>query len=265
MDNLRVLLISVCSTAGLGIFFAAVLAAANKTLRVEEDPRIAAVEDIIPGLNCGACGYAGCQAFAIALLKGDASPSACSAGGKDVAEKLSELLGVEKKEAVKRIALLHCNANNKENTVYKGIETCAASNLINGVIGCKYGCLGYGDCAIVCPFGAISMVDGLPHVDPDKCTACGKCVNACPRGLYKMGNYSKHMIIVACNSLDKGPKVRKVCPKGCIACRVCEKLSGGVFKVEDNLARVDYESAKSQNVDWEKSIAKCPTKVIVRR
>lgn len=262
------ILISILSTAGLGIFFAGILAVANKTLKVEEDPRVATVEEILPGLNCGACGYAGCQVYAEALIKEGASPNLCSAGGADVAKKLAGFLGVEAKATIKKIALLHCNADDTERikpAEYKGIKTCAAATLINGGLGCRYGCLGYGDCAVICPFDAISMVKGLPRVDPDKCTACGKCTKACPRDLYTIGERNNSVVIVACNSKDKGAIVRKVCPKGCIACKICEKLSGGIFKVEDNLARVDYKSIKGKETDWEKIMAKCPTKVIIRR
>lgn len=264
----KLILISIGSTVGLGVFFGTVLAVANKTLKVDEDPKIVTVEEILPGLNCGACGYAGCQAFAIALIAGEAPVNGCLAGGKDVADKLAAFLGLAKKETVKKIALIRCNANDKErtkDTEYSGIKTCGAADLVKGVINCSYGCLGYGDCTGACPFGAIAIVHGLPRVDPSKCTACGKCVGACPRTIISVENLTKSgVVFVACNSGDKGAKVKKICAKGCIACAICQKLSEGVFKIENNLARVDYKLAKSKEVEWAKIMGKCPTKVILK-
>lgn len=265
MNNL--ILLSIISTTALGIFFASILAVANKTLKIEEDPRILTVENILPGLNCGACGYAGCQAFAMALVKGEAPVNSCLAGGEEMIDKLAASLGIEKKELTKQVAVLHCNANANERTKeadYKGIETCLAANLVKGITNCTYGCIGFGDCSIACPFGAITMIEGLPRVAPDRCTSCGKCIEACPRKLFSIERYNNGVVAVACSSADTASRVRKICKKGCIACKVCEKLSEGVFKVEGNLARVDYQLAKTKKVDWEKIMSKCPTKVIIK-
>jgi len=266
MDN--VMLLAIGSVVGLGVFFAAVLAVANKTLKSEEDPKVADVEGILPGLNCGACGYAGCQAFAIELVKGEALVNGCLAGGQETTDKLAEFLGLEGEEAVKEIAVLHCNANKAERTKsaeYKGIETCKAADIIKGVTNCVYGCLGYGDCAKICPFDAICMAEGLPLVDPDKCTACNKCVEICPRKLFSLEVYNEGIVIVACNSHYPGAKTKNICSKGCIACKVCEKLSSRVFEVENNLAQIDYELARIKIPDWENIIKKCPTKVIIKQ
>ncbi|MDB4349389.1 RnfABCDGE type electron transport complex subunit B [Omnitrophica bacterium] len=262
------ILISISSMVGLGVFFAVILAIADKTMGVKEDKRIADIEGILPGLNCGACGYAGCYLFAIALSKGDAEVTGCLPGGEDTSTKLAELLGLEKAGRVKSVAVLHCNADfdrRKRYADYKGIMTCEAANKIFGAgLACDYGCLGYGDCVRVCPFGAITMANGLPIVDSTKCTACGKCVKACPRGLYSIEKFIKDEITtVACSSLDKGAVVKEVCGVGCTACKVCEKLSKGVFEVKDNLARVHYDKVEP-DTDWDKMIKKCPTKVIVK-
>ena len=262
-DNL--ILASILSTVGVGVFFAVVLAAAYKSLKVEEDPNIAAVEKILPGLNCGACGFAGCHAFALSLVKGAASAGGCLVGRKDVADRLSDVLGTTAEEIVKKGAVVHCNANHSErtrNARYVGIESCAAADLVKGVINCAYGCLGYGDCVKACPFGAITMVDGLPRIDSLKCIGGGECVKACPRNIISLEEDNDGVVLVACNSRDKGARVRKICSKGCTACGICQRLSGDVFKVEDNLARVDYKLAKSKEVDWRNIVEKCPTKVI---
>jgi RnfABCDGE-type electron transport complex B subunit len=260
--------ISVTSMAGLGVFFAIVLAVADKTMGVAEDKAIAEIEEILPGLNCGACGFAGCNSFAVALSRKEADAAGCLPGGEDASAKLSTLLGLEKKERIKTTAVLHCNADynhRKRYAEYKGIQTCqAADKVFGGGLECAYGCLGYGDCVGVCPFGAITMANGLSVINSAKCTSCGRCVKACPRGLYTIERFSDAAItVVACSSLDKGAVVRQVCGMGCIGCKICEKLTGGVFEIKDNLAKVDYGKAKP-DTEWDKAITKCPTKVIVK-
>jgi RnfABCDGE-type electron transport complex B subunit len=262
------ILISISSMVGLGVFFAVVLAVADKTMGVEEDKRIVEIEAILPGLNCGACGYAGCHSFAVALSKGEVEVTGCLPGGEEASIKLAELLGLEKKDRVKSVAVLHCSADydkRKRYADYKGIETCmAADKVFGGALACAYGCLGYGDCVEVCPFGAITMANGLPVVNSAKCTSCGKCVKACSRNLYSIEKFMDDQItIVACSSLESGAVVRQVCGVGCIACKICEKLSGGIFDVKDNLARVHYDK-RQPDTDWDKMITKCPTKVIVK-
>ncbi len=262
------ILISVMSMVGLGVFFAVVLAIADKTMAVKEDTKTAAIEALLPGLNCGACGYAGCQSFAAALGRGDASVTGCLAGGDETAARLAELLGVQKAQRLKSVAVLRCNADfdrRKRLADYKGIETCLAANRISGGgIACNYGCLGYGDCARACPFGAIKMANGLPVVDASTCTACGKCTSACPRELFSIEKFRDgEVIAVACKSTDSGARVKTVCGVGCIGCKLCEKLSGGAFEVKDNLAGIDYNKA-TPDTNWNETIEKCPTKVIVK-
>lgn len=253
---------------GLGVFFALVLAIADKTMSVQEDKRIAEIEEILPGLNCGACGYAGCHSFAVVLCKKEAPVNGCLPGGEDVAAALAGLLGLDKGECVKCVTILHCNADcdqRKKTAEYKGIETCQAAEMFfAGGVACSYGCLGYADCVTACPFGAIKMANGLPIVDSTRCTSCGKCVKACPRGLYSIERFiNDEITAVACNSHDKGVIVKDVCGIGCIACKICEKLSKGVFEVQDNLAKVHYDKA-GPDTQWNKVIEKCPTKVIVK-
>lgn len=257
---------SVMTMVGLGIFFSAVLAVANKRLKVEENPRVEKVESILPGLNCGACGFPNCRALAEAIAKGDASPATCPVGGEEAATAIAELLGLKAAKITKSIAVIHCGADEsqrKKKAKYTGIRTCKAADMVFwGGLECKFGCLGFGDCATICPFDAIKMVEGLPQVDPDKCTACGKCVAACPRGIISLEPFEKgELTVVACNSRDKGAFVKRICPVGCIACKVCEKSSGGVFTVKDNLAKVDYKKA-TQKTDWALCVEKCPTNTI---
>lgn len=262
------ILISILSMVGLGVFFGSILAVADKTMGIKVDKRIAGIEEILPGLNCGACGYAGCQSFAVALSQKNVEVNGCLPGGDETSSALAILLGVEKKERVKSVAVLHCNADfdkRKKYAEYKGIKTCGAANRIfGGGLACRYGCLGLGDCKDICPFGALTMANGLPVVNSAKCTSCGKCVKICPRNLYSIEQFSNNEITsVACSSLDKGPVVKNVCGVGCIGCKICEKLSGEVFEVKDNLAKVNYTKVQP-DMDWDKMINKCPTKVIVK-
>lgn len=254
---------------GLGVFFAAVLAIANQKLKVEEDPRIEELTGKLPGLNCGACGFPSCREFAKALVekKEEAVSSTCRVAGPEVIEFISKIAPTEK-TLVGNIAVVFCGARNKHKTkkaVYKGISTCKSANMLSGGgMNCEYGCLGFGDCEKVCPFGALKMVDGLPKIDPDKCVGGGKCVKACPRGIIKlMPRDIKDAAVPACSSRYSGAFVRKICAVGCIACKICEKLSGGVFVVEDNLSRLRTERMK-EDVKWDEIIKKCPTNTIVK-
>ncbi len=262
-------LTAVLTMVGLGAFFAVVLALANQKLKVEEDPRIEELTQKLPGLNCGACGFPSCREFAKALLekKEAAIKTTCRVAGPDVIEFISKIAPVEK-ELVGKIAVVFCGAKDKDRTkkaVYKGISTCRSANILSGGgMNCEYGCFGYSDCVRACVFDAMEMVDGLPKVDPDKCVACGKCVSACSRNIIELMPYDvDNLVITACKSKDKGAFVRNICSPGCIGCKICEKLSGGVFQVEDNLARLVTGRIK-ENVKWDEIIKKCPTKTIVR-
>lgn len=259
-----VILTSILVLGLLGFAFAALLAMAAGYFKIEEDPRLQTILAILPGSNCGACGSAGCHDFAEKLIKGEVQVSGCLAGGEEVAHKLAQVMGTEGLVVHKRLATVHCGANQKVRTKksnYSGVATCAAANLIdNGGLNCQYGCLGYGDCFCACPFDAIRMKEGLPVIDPEKCTACGKCVVACPRSIISLRPYA-NPVWVACSSHDTGPVVRKICPVGCIACKICEKQVPEVFKVTDNLAVMDYSKS---GIDCSAAIEKCPTKCILK-
>ena len=254
---------------GLGIMFAVVLAFANQKLKVEEDPGIEELTQKLPGLNCGACGFPSCRILAEGIInkKEEALNSMCRAASPEVQQFIAGLLPTGK-TVESKIAVVFCGAGDKDRTkraVYKGINTCRSADLIfGGGISCAYGCLGFGDCQRSCPFAAIEMADGLPKITADKCVGCGKCVEACPRGIIElMPRDVKDLAVPACRSKEAGSVVRKICSVGCIACRICERLSGGVFYVDENLAKVRKERLK-EDVKWDEIIKKCPTKTIVR-
>jgi len=264
MNN--IILISTLSMAGLGLFFASVLALANQKLKVEEDPMIEKILHELPGINCGACGFASCRQYAEALAKKKAPPDKCKASGEEQKRDLAKLLGVSLKTKSKEVAVVHCGADNsvrKKKASYNGVETClAAHNTFGGELLCDWGCLGYGDCARACPFGAVTMVNGLPEIDITRCTACGKCVEACPRKIISiMKIENSKPLYVACSSRDKGPATRKTCQAGCIACGICEKLTEGAFSVKNNLSRVNEEKISGIR-NREEVLKKCPTKCI---
>lgn len=254
---------------GLGIFFAGVLAVANQRLKVEEDPGIEELTQKLPGLNCGACGFPSCREFAKGAIEGkeEAINTMCRVATPDIVELISKIAGITKGPA-KRIAVVFCGAKNKDKTmkaVYKGVNTCRSADIIfGGGMNCEYGCLGLADCAKACPFDAVEMSDGLPKIDPNKCVACGKCINACPRDIIELMPYDvNNLVVTACRSKDGAAFTRKICSVGCIACKICEKLSGGVFVVEENLSKLKVGRMK-EDVKWDEIIKKCPTKTIMR-
>jgi len=238
------MLTAVVSLTGLGLVAAYGLSIASKKFYVEIDPRLETLEGMLPGLNCGACGYAGCSGFAAGLLEGEAEPTGCGPGGESVVSEVAEFLGLEVGDVVRKIAVLECGGNNEKASMeaeYDGVRDCRAAILVGGGgKACRYSCVGYGTCEAVCPFDAIVMrPDGLPEVDADKCTACNKCVVACPRDVLAL-EPATHEVRVRCHSADSGGRVRKVCQVGCTGCGICEKVCPAeAAKVENNLAFID--------------------------
>lgn len=265
MDNL--VIASVLSMAGLACFFALVLAFAYNKLKVKVDPKIDEIVHLLPGTNCGACGYLSCHDLAVHVVREGVDPGKCRVINGETREELYKVVGREGATVYPRVPIVYCAAeweNKKLRAEYKGVRTCRAADFVfGGGMDCEYGCIGFGDCVVVCPFDALHMEKGLPRVDLEKCTGCGKCVEACPRDLIEMveKKYEK-IYYVACNSNDDGPRVRQICGVGCIACGICDKLSQGkLFKVTDNLARADYSKLKGQKA-FKNIQPKCPTKVI---
>jgi len=262
------ILIPIISLFLLGLTFGLGLAIASKKLAVHEDPWIESITDKLPGVNCGACGFAGCRAFAEALYKGEAELEKCVALNHEDHSAIAGILGIEHSGETKErnIARVLCNGAKdkvKPRYQYNGIKDCKIADVtMGGEKLCSYGCLGYGNCVKVCRFDAIHMdKDGLPRVESAKCTACGNCVAECPRNLIILEDEARP-VIVKCSSRDKAAKVKAACAVGCIACCICEKLSNGVFKMEDNISRIDYK-VDSSGLNWDTVISKCPTKCIV--
>lgn len=258
-------LIPVLTLTALGLLFSSGLVLAYKKLKVEEDPKVEKISEILPQANCGACGFSGCRAFAEALVTGKAEANGCPVGGEEVAQNVAGILGVEAGEIIKKIARLHCRGTKTaaaERGAYLGVSTCYASHLIGGNKQCSYGCLGDGDCVRACPFDAIFMgEEGLPIVREEKCTACGKCVDACPRNLLELHPVSQN-ILVFCRSEDRGPAARKFCKNSCIACGICVRACPEAIVLEKNLAVItDLKKIKPENIP---EIEKCPTNAIGR-
>jgi electron transport complex protein RnfB len=254
---------------GVGLLFAVVLLIASEKLKVKMDPKIEQVYKVLPHIDCGACGYAGCASYAKAVVENPAELiGKCSPGGGATAEKIGLILNLQiSDQGAPKRPIVHCRAHTSDKTyyaAYQGIETCTAANAMALVQACKFGCLGFSDCVASCKFDALHIVDGLATVDYEKCTGCGACARACPRNLIQMVPFKhENVITVSCSSKETGKNTRAMCQVGCIACGICTKQSE-VFTVADNLARVDYEKYQPDD----KTLAaynKCPTGVIVYR
>ena len=262
------IIFTVASLSVLGLLLAVVLYFVAQKFKVEEDPRIDIVEAIMPGANCGGCGQAGCRAFAEACTKADNLDSLfCPVGGNATMKKVADALGFEVAEKAPMVAVVRCNGtceNRPKTSVYDGVASCAVkSALYAGDTGCKYGCVGCGDCVKVCNFGALSMdpATGLPVVDEEKCAACGACVKACPKGVIELRNKGpkNRRVFVSCVSQDKGAVARKACKAACIGCGKCAKVCPfEAIKVENNVAYIDFNKCKLCT----KCVAECPTGAI---
>jgi len=253
---------------GLGGVFAVVLLIASEKLKVEVDPKVEQVQQVLPNLDCGACGYAGCGSYAKAVAADPGLIGRCAPGGAKTSARIAEILNLQISDSgPARRPIVHCRAHAEDKTYfghYGGLETCTAANALANVQACKFGCLGFGDCVQACKFGALHVVDGLAGVDYEKCTGCGACVKACPRNIIEMVPFSQeNMMAVACRSGETGKSTRQMCKVGCIGCGLCAKQTD-LFCVEDNLAHLDYTRYKpSEQTD--RALEKCPTGVIVYR
>ena len=256
------ILIPAAILAGLGAFFGILLAVASRVFAVKVDERIPQICEILPGANCGGCGYSGCEALATAIVEGKAPCTACAVGGGEAAKAIAAVMGVDAGESVRMRAQVMCSGNNDvalKKYIYKGAQDClAASRLAGGDKLCSYGCLGLGSCVTACKFDAITVKNGVAEVNAEKCTGCAACIKTCPKQLIRLVPYdSPHF--VGCVSRDKGPVVMKACKAGCIGCGLCAKACDkGAIVMENNLPRIDY--TKCDNCG--KCIAKCPKKVM---
>jgi RnfABCDGE-type electron transport complex B subunit len=263
---MKEILVPVLTLGGLGLVFGIGLAIAAKKFSVTIDPKVEEVFSKLAGVNCGACGMAGCMGFAESLVQGVSTVDKCPVTEPGKKSEIAGLLGHDIVEKVKTVAVLHCGGGNKakDKFRYDGIKDCVAVNLIHGgQKACVYGCLSFGTCVRACPFGAMVMNEetGLPEVIFDKCKACGKCVAACPKKLFALTPVEKKYY-TNCSSLDFGKAVMDVCSVGCIACHKCEKsCPASAITVVNNLAVFDYN--KCQNL--RECLKVCPTKCIVKR
>ncbi len=258
-------LIATFFMAVLGGLLSMGLATANRRFYVEEDPRIDVVEEMLPGANCGACGQAGCRAFSEAVVQGEAEPVMCTVSPAEDVKSIANYLGMDAGTAVKRVARLACAGGTNvawNRASYGSAQSCRGAALIaGGGKGCSWGCLGLSDCAVVCDFGAITMDEhGLPVVDEALCTACGDCVDVCPKGLFSIHPVSHHLW-VACKSLAEGDEALAECTVACTACARCaQDASNGAVTMKNNLPVVDYSRNNTHSKD---AIQRCPTGAIV--
>ncbi|MCI8293627.1 MAG: RnfABCDGE type electron transport complex subunit B [Hespellia sp.] len=257
------IMIAAVIVGGTGLFIGVFLGIAGQKLAVEVDPREEAITGVLPGNNCGGCGYAGCSGLAAAIVKGEAEVGGCPVGGAPVAAKVGEIMGLDAGEQTRMVAFVKCAGTcDKAGKDYEyfGVEDCSMMNFVQngGPKSCNYGCHGFGDCVRACPFDAIHVIDGVSVVDREACKACGKCVAACPKNLIELVPYEQK-VTVRCSSCDKGKDVMSVCKVGCIGCKLCEKnCEHDAIKVENNIAHIDYSKCTNCGV----CVAKCPKKII---
>ncbi len=256
------ILIPVLVVLIIGVVLGLGLTVADKFMSVPVDEKQSKIRDCLPGANCGACGYSGCDGYAAALAAGEAEPNKCAPGGENTAKALGEVLGVTV-EAQKNVAFIACGGRPdavKVNFDYTGFKTCAAAALASGgPLACEFGCLGYGDCMRACDFGAITLQGSKPIICEDLCAACGKCAKACPKSIISIIPKDAK-VRVNCSNKKKGPAVLKACEVSCIACGMCERTcEHGAIKVIDNLAVIDYDLCTACG----KCKEVCPRKAII--
>ncbi len=261
--SVQAIIIAAVVVGIVGIVIGIILGIAGERFKVEVDPNEEAILGVLPGNNCGGCGYAGCSGLAAAIAKGEAEVNACPVGGAPVAEKIGAIMGEDVGESVRMTAFVMCsgtdeNANKDYN--YIGELSCEmVKNISNGgPKACNHGCRGFGDCVAACGFDAIQVNQGIAMVNKERCKACSKCIHACPQQLIELIPYdAKHM--VRCHSMDLGKVVMKVCKVGCIGCKMCQKTCEyDAITVENNIAHIDQTKCTGCGACAEK----CPKKII---
>ena len=260
--DLSAILSPIVTIGGMGLLFGLGLGVAAKKFAVPVDERVENIKENLPGANCGGCGLAGCEAMARAIVSGESELNACPVCNEAQIEAIAKIMGIEAHIAEKKVAVLRCRGNTenaKQKFEYEGITTCQDAHLLGGGPKlCSYGCLGYGSCVIQCQFGAMSMKDGIPVINREKCVACGACEKQCPRQLIHLVpvNSSYH---VNCISKDKGKEVKEACKVGCIGCGLCVKQCDvGAITLKDNYAKIDEQLC----IACGKCSTKCPTHAI---
>ena len=269
MEGIAQILAALLSTTVLAALLGLGLAIASGKFKVEKDEKVEKLNNLLPGLNCGACGYAGCEGYAEALAgESDTNVSRCGPGGAEAREAISALLGLASDESkVRMVARLACLGTDEaavKDFRYQGYADCESAHMqFDGDKGCKYGCLGLGSCVKSCPVGAIDYTgDGLVRVDPDKCIGCEICVAVCPTGAMKMVPADADWF-VACNSKDKAKVTKSLCTAGCIGCRICErKFPDAGYVVTDNLSVLSYTGERGEG--RAEAATTCPPKCIIQ-
>lgn len=261
-EHMSFIVLPVALMGALAVAMAIMLIIADKKFAVKENPLIDEILEALPGANCGACGYAGCRAFAEEKVKNPTGPAFCPAGGENACKAIAEILGVKMEIRKPTVARIKCSGTNDVSAFvgdYEGIQDCRAAMLVYpGNKICPYGCVGLGSCMHACKFGAISLYNGIVRIDEEKCVACRACVDTCPKHLIEMMPKDSK-IYVACSSNDSGGRVRTACSAGCIGCMKCEKACPvEAVKVTDFLSRVDQEKC----IQCGKCVEVCPVQVI---
>lgn len=251
--------------SAMGIAVAIILGVVSKITYVPVDPKLQMVNEVMPGVNCGACGYPGCSGCAEAIFKGEAPVNACVVGGEKVADQIAEILGKTADSSTKMVASVKCQGDCDHTSKifdYDGVESCTINTYtFGGSKSCNYGCVGCGDCFNVCEFDAIRIVKGVAVIDRDKCVQCMKCINTCPKKIIELVPYDAPAQ-VKCKNPEFGKAVKDNCSIGCIGCGICAKLAPEEFALDGKLAHATYHDG----YDMEKAAqaaAKCPGKCIV--
>lgn len=249
----------------MGIVFALLLYIASTVFHVPVNPKVQALRDALPGVNCGACGFPGCDGLANAIAEGNGSVTACPVGGEETAQELASIMGQDAGEMEKMVAVVHCQGDktrSEDKYNYEGSGDCRAISMnLGGNKKCPSGCLGGGSCKIACDFGAIEMVNGVAIVNKDKCTGCEQCVKMCPKHIISMVPYKQESVVL-CSSTDKGKEVRGYCSVGCIGCTICAKQYPEGFVIENFLAKASYDYKTVDEEALANAVEKCPNNCI---
>lgn len=266
---MREVIVALLSLGSIGLLFGIILSFLDSKLKVKEDPQVEKLLGVLPGLNCGACGFAGCDAFAKAVVKNKDLFNGCRPAGVEINQRIAGILGLEKRYQTipLKVAVL-CGARFSEKKMsfeYKGPQNCALADISLANIDCRFGCLGFGDCVKVCPTQALHINKGLVIVDYKKCIGCGKCVKICPRDILELVEQDSQLLYaVSCSNLEDAVSTKKVCSHGCIGCGICAKIiKDSCFRLEQGLSRIDYKNLKKKTQDeLDLAVNKCPVKII---